>query len=137
MIREEIMKEKENFHYQGKLTCNRNILYSIISLATNEISGVAGINKKSKFFLLKLFQNKNFNGIKIKYNTNGTIIIDVYIDVYSNINVPDICYKVQENIKNAIQSMVDIKATKINVYIVDVIINKDEENENTSEKSCI
>jgi uncharacterized alkaline shock family protein YloU len=131
------MKEKENFHYQGKLTCNRNILYSIISLATNEISGVAGMNKNSKCFLLKFLQNKNFNGIKIKYNANGTILIDVYIDVYSNISVPDICFKVQENIKNAIQSMIDIRATKINVYIVDVVINKEEENESTSENSCI
>ena len=72
------MKEKENYHYQGKLTCNRNILYSIISLATNEISGVAGMNKKSKCFLLKIFQNKNFNGIKIKININGTIFGCLY-----------------------------------------------------------
>lgn len=131
------MKKKEDYNYPGKLTCNRNILYSIISLATNEISGVAGMNKNSKCFLLKLFQNKNFNGIKIKYNANASIFVDVYIDVYSNISVPDICFKVQENIKNSIQSMVDIKATKINVHIVDVVINKEEEYENAGENSCI
>lgn len=131
------MKEKESYHYQGKLTCNRNILYSIISLATNEISGVAGINKKSQCFLFKIFQNKSFSGIKVKYNINGTIFVDVYIDVYSNVSVPEISFKVQENIKNNIQSMVDIKATKINVHIVDVVINKEDEYENAGENSCI
>ncbi|MDD2227439.1 MAG: Asp23/Gls24 family envelope stress response protein [Clostridia bacterium] len=130
------MKENNNCHYQGKLTCNKNILYSIINLATNEISGVAGMSKKSGCCLLKMFQNKNFNGIKIKYDTNGTVIVDVYIDVYNDISVPDICSKVQENIRNSILSMVDIKATKINVHIINVIISKDE-NENASENNCI
>ncbi|MDD2445663.1 MAG: Asp23/Gls24 family envelope stress response protein [Clostridia bacterium] len=130
------MEEKQNKD-QGKLTCNRNILFSIVSLATNEISGVAGMSKKSNCFLTRFLQNKSFSGVKIKYDINGKIKIDVYIDVYSNINVPDICFKVQENIKNNILSMVEIKTTKINVHIIDVVISKEEEYEDAIENSGI
>jgi len=136
LIKEFGVEEQKNKN-QGKLTCNRNILYSIVSLATNEISGVAGLSKKSRCFLTRFLQNKSFSGVKIKYDVNGAIKIDVYINVYSNVNVPDICFKVQENIKNNILSMVDIKATKINVHIMDVVISKEEEYENAVENSSI
>lgn len=115
---------------QGKLTCNKNILFSIVNLATKEISGVVGLSSKTGNIFTRLIQNKNFNGIKIKYNTNGLLVIDVYIDVYSNTKAPDICFKIQENIKNNIISMVDVKTAKVNVHIVDVIIKKDEDDEN-------
>lgn len=113
----------------GKLICNKNILLSIVNLATKEISGVVGLSKKTGNPIASMFQNKDFNGIKIKYNINGLLIIDVYIDVYSDISAPDLCFKVQENIKNSILSMVDVKTAKVNVHIVDVIIKKEEDNE--------
>ena len=118
---------KKNFENQGKIICNKNILFSIVSLATKEINGVVGLSKKSTNIIARTLQNEDFTGIKIKYNTNGMIIVDVYIDVYNNISAPDLCFKVQENIKNNILSMADIKTAKVNVHIVDVVVKKDEE----------
>lgn len=118
---------KKNFENQGKIICNKNILFSIVSLATKEINGVVGLSKKSTNIVARALQNEDFTGIKIKYNTNGMIIVDVYIDVYNNISAPDLCFKVQENIKNNILSMADIKTAKVNVHIVDVVVKKDEE----------
>ena len=118
---------KKNFENQGKIICNKNILFSIVSLATKEINGVVGLSKKSTNIVARTLQNEDFTGIKIKYNTNGMIIVDVYIDVYNNISAPDLCFKVQENIKNNILSMADIKTAKVNVHIVDVVVKKDEE----------
>lgn len=123
------MEEKEIID-GGELVCNKNILNSIVSLATKEISGVVGLSNKSGCFLTRIFQNKNFNGVKVKYNNMGSIVVDVYIDVYSNTNVPDISFRVQENIRNSILSMADVKTAKVNVHIVDVIVKKDEEDEN-------
>ena len=118
---------KKNFENQGKIICNKNILFSIVSLATKEINGVVGLSKKSTNIVARTLQNEDFTGIKIKYNTNGMIIVDVYIDVYNNISAPDLCFKVQENIKNNILSMADIKTAKVNVHIVEVVVKKDEE----------
>ena len=118
---------KKEFENQGKIICNKNILFSIVSLATKEINGVIGLSKRGTNIVARTFQNEDFNGIKIKYNANGMLIVDVYIDVYNNISAPDLCFKVQENIKNNILSMADIRTAKINVHIVDVVVKKDEE----------
>lgn len=120
----------KEFDSTGKLTCNKTILYSIVSLATKEISGVVGLSKKTDNIISRTFQKKDFNGIKIQNNAQGQLLIDVFIDVYSDISAPDLCFKVQENIRNSILSMVDVKAEMVNVHIVDVVVRTEgEENE--------
>lgn len=123
------MEMEKEYSNNGKLVCNKNILYSIVSLATKEISGVVSLSKKTGKFS-SIVKNRNFNGIQVRYDINGLLIVDVYINVYNTISAPDLCFKVQENIKNNILSMVDLKTAKVNVHIVDVIIKKEEENEN-------
>ncbi|MBE7074435.1 MAG: Asp23/Gls24 family envelope stress response protein [Clostridiales bacterium] len=105
---------------KGKTTCNRNILLSVISLATKEISGVSELVDTPSIVLKRMFKNKDSKGVKVKISPNGKITVDVYIKVFSGVNVPDICFRVQENIKNNIASMVDLKTGKINVHIVGV-----------------
>ena len=117
---------KKELTSSGKITCNRNILLSIINLATKEISGVAGLSNRFKNPFTRMFTKKDFDGVKLKFNPNGLLVIDVYINVYNNCNVPDIAYRVQENIKNNIASMVEMKTAKVNVHIVDVVFQKDE-----------
>lgn len=116
------MNEKDSKIQLGNITFNKNILMSIISLATTEINGVVRISKRAKFPFIK---STEFDGIKINFE-NEEMIVDVYIDVYSNHNAPDLCFRVQENIRNNIFSMVNIKPSKVNIHIVDVIIEKDD-----------
>ena len=115
----------------GNITCNKNILLSIISLATKEINGVAGISKVG----LPVLKTKDYSGIKVKFDSNGNIVVDVYIDVYYNHSAPDISFRVQENVRNNIRSMVDMKTAKVNVHIVNVIIEKENDDENASKNS--
>ena len=109
----------------GKLTTNKTILYSIVSLAAKEISGVVGLSQKTKNRTFLPAEKSEMGGIKIEYNGAGQLLIDVYIDVYSDISAPDLCFKVQENIKNSIFSMVDVNAAQVNVHIVDVVVKKE------------
>ena len=117
----------------GKLTCNKTILYSIVSLATKEISGVVGLSKKSQSHTFVALQKPDVEGIKIQYNTAGQLLIDVWIDVFSNISAPDLCFKVQENIRSSIFSMVGVKAEQVNVHIVEVVVREEGEVNNEGE----
>ncbi len=111
---------KKDYTNKGKITCNKNILLSIINLATKEISGVASLTNKFKNAFAKLFSKKDFDGVRVSFNQNDELIVDVYIKVYNGFSIPDIAYRVQENVKNNIASMVDMRASKVNVHIVDV-----------------
>ena len=105
---------------KGKITCDRNILLSIISLATKEISGVSVLQDNFEMKVKKIFTRADTTGIKLKFTNNNQLIIDVYFRIYNGNNVPDIAYRVQENIKNNIVSMVEMRVSKINIHIVGV-----------------
>ncbi len=108
---------------KGKLTCNKKILCSIVSLATREIGGVSSLKSNFKSKFLNLFSSEKVPGVLIKFNPNGNVIVDVYITVENGCSIPDVAYRVQENIKNNIASMVDMRTSKVNVHIVGVDFN--------------
>ncbi len=112
---------------KGKITCDRNILLSIISLATKEISGVSKLQDSFSMKLKKLFSKADSKGVKLKFASNGQLVIDVFIRIYSGNTVPEIAFKVQENIKNNIVSMVDMRISKINIHIVGVDFKTEEQ----------
>lgn len=112
----EINKYSNN---KGKVNCNKNILLSIISLATKEIAGVSSLCDNFGSGIKKLLSTNYSNGVKVEYGNNG-IDIDVYINILYGYSVPDIAYKVQENIKNGISSMLDVKINSINVHVQNV-----------------
>lgn len=109
----EMYSNKSN---KGKVTCNKNILLSIVNLATKEIAGVASLCDNFGSGIKKIFSTNYTNGVKVAYGKNG-VIVDVYINVYDGYSVPDIAYKVQENIKNGLSSMLDTEIDSINVHI--------------------
>ena len=111
---------------KGKITCDRKILLSIISLATKEISGVSKLQDSFTMKLKKMFYKAESTGVKLKISQNGLLIIDVYIRIFSGNIVPDIAFKVQENIKNNIVSMVDMRVSKINIHVVGVDFKTEE-----------
>ena len=112
-LNDEMYLNKNN---KGKVTCNKNILLSIINLATKEIAGVSSLCDNFGSGLKKLFSTNYTNGVKVEYGKNG-VIIDVYINVFAGYSVPDIAYKVQENIKNSISAMLDVNIDTINVHV--------------------
>ncbi|MDD4110135.1 MAG: Asp23/Gls24 family envelope stress response protein [Clostridia bacterium] len=106
--------------YKGKITCNRSILLSIINLATKEICGVSSLSSSFKSKFKSFFSNNKNPGVTIRFNTSGALTVDVYIRIYYGYGVPDIAYKIQENIKNGIAAMVDMKTAKVNVHVMGV-----------------
>lgn len=113
---------------KGKITFNDNIILSVINLATKEIAGVSSINNKYMNILKRWFSKNYAEGVKISY-LNNSMTVDVYINVYFGYNVSEIAYRVQENIKNSIASMIDINIDKINVHVIGVDFSKSEDSD--------
>ncbi len=111
-----VKKEETN---NGKITLDRKILVSIINLAAKEINGVQSVTNSARPWIKKVF-NKYDDGVEIKFEKNGALIIDVYINVYIGVSVPDIAYRVQENIRNSLATMVALKPLKINIHVINV-----------------
>ena len=72
--------------------------------------------------LIKIFANNYYEGVGVTHTKDG-LNVDVYINIYANYNVTDVAFKVQENVKNSILSMVDIAIHSINVRVMNVEFN--------------
>ncbi|MCL2822030.1 MAG: Asp23/Gls24 family envelope stress response protein [Firmicutes bacterium] len=92
----------------GNTLYGRKVIDSIVILATKEIDGVAGLYGR---------------GFRTEY-IDKTVNVDTYIKVYSDINCPDIAFKIQENIRRNIDTMSSFKTGEINVNILEVVIRE-------------
>ena len=110
------MASKNN---KGKVSCNRDILLSIVSLATKEITGVSCLCANFGNGLKKIFSNNYTEGVKIT-EVGDAICVDIYINILFGYSVSDVAFRVQENVKNGLSAMVDIKIESINVHVLGV-----------------
>lgn len=97
---------------------NQNMILSIVTLATKEIKGVVNVYQSKKLTLKRLFDKNVGKGVRIK-NTQDGIIIDIYVIVTTDCEVNDIVYKIQQNVKNSLTSLLPISIKAINVHIKD------------------
>lgn len=121
------MAVKKDETNNGKITLDRKILVSIINLAAKEINGVQSVSNTSRPWIKRLF-NRYDDGVEIKFEKNGTLLVDVYISVYVGVSVPDIAYRVQENIRNSLATMVALKPLKINIHVLNVECDSEVQN---------
>ncbi len=97
---------------------NKNMLLSIVTLATKEIAGVIDVTQPPFQNIKRIFSQNIGDGVSIKFTQIG-LIIDVYIIVEIGYSVNDVVYRVQQNIKNSISTMIEMPIKAINVHIVD------------------
>ena len=109
---------KDNVPYK------KNVVISIVSLATQEINGVASISRNS-VSVIKSALSKHINrGIIVDFENNNNAMIDVFVNVKFGYSVKDVAFRVQENIKSSVESMTEFKVTAVNVHVVGVTFNE-------------
>ncbi len=102
-----------------ELSVNTEVLGRMAEIAAKEISGVAGLSKKAIDLKGAVKSKTPFKGVKVE-SVNGALKINVYICVEKDASVKEVAEKVQENVKDKIQTMTGTAVTQINVIVADV-----------------
>lgn len=97
---------------------NKNMILSIVTLAAKEIKGVKDVYHSKKLWLKKLFDKNIGKGVTLKETQSG-VVIDIYVIVDTDCEVNDIVYRIQQNVKNSITSLLPIQIKAINVHVMD------------------
>lgn len=109
----------------GNVNISEDVIVTISNIAANEIEGVAGVYSGLADALMEIFRGKKFNkGVSVvleEEKISVTIIIDVE---YGRI-IPEVAKKVQENVKNAIESMTEREVNEVNVHVHGVVIKSE------------
>ena len=115
----------EEDELKDNVTYKKNVVISIVSLATQEINGVASISRSS-VSMIKSALSKNINrGIIVEFDNNAASI-DVFVNVKFGFSVKDVAFRVQENIKSSVESMTEFKVSSVNVHVVGVTFSEND-----------
>lgn len=111
-----VADEEEN---KDNVTYKKNVVISIVSLATQEINGIASISRSAVSFIKSAFSKNVNRGIIVEF-TDNNVNIEVFVNVKFGYSVKDVAFRVQENIKSSVESMTEFKVTGVNVHVVGV-----------------
>ena len=110
---------------KDSVSYKKHVVISIVSLATQEINGIASISRNS-VSAIKSALSKNINrGIIVDFE-NNLVHIDVFVNVKFGYSVKDVAFRVQENIKSSVESMTEFKVDSVNVHVIGVTFNETE-----------
>ncbi len=92
---------------KGKITYNSDIVSGIVVLSLQETEGIELIPSKSK-------------GIKISFEKEG-VFVDISVIAHYGYSVPELAYRIQQTIKQMVESMTKYKIAKVDVHVQSVI----------------
>ena len=92
---------------KGKITYNSDIVSGIIVLSLKETEGIELVPSKNK-------------GIKVCFEKEG-VFVDISVIAYYGYKVPELAFRIQQTIKQMVESMTKYKIAKVDVNITRVI----------------
>lgn len=109
----------------GEVKISDDVVGTIASIAASEIDGVNGLNGGIAGDLAEMFGKKNLTkGVKVNIEER-TVQIDLNIIVDFGIKIPEVSWLIQENVKNAVETMTGLKVKEVNIHVTGVNLQKE------------
>ncbi|MFR1983859.1 MAG: Asp23/Gls24 family envelope stress response protein [Christensenellaceae bacterium] len=96
-----------NDKQNGKVVYNAGIVNGIVALAVEEVEGTTLVSGKKR-------------GISLFLEKDG-IYADVSVIVKYGYNVPELAYRIQQSVKQNVETMTRYRVAKVDVHIQDVV----------------
>ena len=115
------IREKENF---GCVRVSEEVIAIIAGLAATEVEGVSSMGDGlTKDIIAKLGMKDLKRGVTIQMDEEGTSV-DLVLNIAFGKPIVDVCTKVQEKVKNAIEVMTGLPVKNVNVRVANVALSK-------------
>ena len=110
----EIVKKDSSL---GAIRIEDEVVSIIAGLAATEVDGIAGMSGGIAGGIAEMLGRKNFaKGVKVEVGEKESAV-DLYIIVKYGVRIPDIALAVQENVKQAIETMTGLSVVEVNVHV--------------------
>ncbi|MDD5432897.1 MAG: Asp23/Gls24 family envelope stress response protein [Candidatus Omnitrophica bacterium] len=111
------MQNDESRTDLGTIKIHKNVVASVASIAATEIEGVKRIGVSFRSSLLELLGKKDLSNIKVEFDKNYGVKIEVPLVIQYGYNIPEIANKAQENIRQALEKMTNLSIKDIDISI--------------------
>lgn len=101
----------------GSVRIADEVVSIIAGLAATEVSGIEGMSGGLVGGIAEMLGRKNFaKGVKVEVGEKEAAV-DLYIIVKYGVRIPDVALSVQENVKQAIETMTGLSVVEVNVHV--------------------
>ncbi len=118
-------EQNNNPETLGNIRISEEVVATVAGLAAAEVKGVAGMSNNLASGIYDLIGKKNLSkGVKVDINEQE-VIIDLFIVVEYGSRIPEVAWEIQEKVKKSVETMTGLDASKINIHIQGVKIEKE------------
>ena len=122
-----------NGNEYGQIRIADDVIATIISMATLEVDGVAGMNGGVTSNITEMLGKKNLTkGVKLEIEGNQ-VTIEIYLIAYYGRRLPILANDVQNKVKEAVETMTGLEVISINVNVQGLIFDTEKETLNENE----
>jgi uncharacterized alkaline shock family protein YloU len=109
----------------GKINFASDVVAIIAGLAATEIKGVAGMSGGVAGGIAEMLGRKNLTkGVKVEVGEEETAV-DLFIIIDYGVKIHEVCMKMQETVKKAIENMTGLRVIEVNIYVQGVVVERD------------
>lgn len=104
-----------------------DVVSSIVGLACTEVDGVSKLTGGiTRDIISKLGKNNLSNGIKVIYQEDNSVIVDVSVEVKFGFNIVDVSKAIQEKVKQSLLTMTALRCDTVNVRVSSIDFSEKE-----------
>lgn len=109
----------------GKIKIESDVVAMIAGLAATDTDGVAGMSGGITEGWAKKVSGKNIaKGVRVEVGETETAI-DLRVIIKYGYKIHEVAAILQQNVKDAVESMTGLKVVEVNVHVEDVEFQKD------------
>ncbi len=103
---------------RSKVRISDEVIAAIAGVAASQIEGVAAMSGNLMGNIGSAILGKKNAGKGVRVcSGDEEVSLDLYLNIKYGARIPEVAYKVQENVKKSIESMTDLKVTQINIHV--------------------
>lgn len=101
----------------GAIRIANEVVAVIAGLAATEVDGLAGMSGGIAGGFAEMLGKKNLSkGVRVEVGEKETAV-DIFVIVEYGAKIPDVAFRVQENVKHAIENMTGLTVVDVNVHV--------------------
>lgn len=107
----------ENEETAGAINISEGVIEVLADKATREIDGVTDLATNFIDSVAEVFGKKSgAKGVDVELKDNKASIT-VHVIIKYGCRIPEIAWRIQESVKNTVESMTDIEVLKVNISV--------------------
>ena len=98
------------------------IIASIAGVAAFKVNGVASLSSVAG--MRGKTRRRQPKSIIVTLSDNNVAVIDVYVNAFSGVSVPDLAYDIQQTVTKEVESATKYTVKAVNVNVAGIVFNQ-------------